>query len=141
MAAMTVVFALSSCSSGPTVPDQAALESAASARLQAIPPPAPDKYRNMTDMRNWRNPYLVIFPEEVGLLDPANNEQHLLKTGEVLGALAALPASAWPYGRVVLMESPITGTEEQRIALRRTRGIVAGTLEGAHVLINWIPSA
>jgi len=132
---------LVSCSS-PKAPDQAALEAAALAQLQAIPPANPEKYRNMTNMKSWRNPYLVILPEGVGLLDPENNEQRLLKPGEVLRTLAALPASAWPYGRVVVVtENSITSTEEQRIAMRRNKGILAGTLEGAHVLINWIPSA
>jgi hypothetical protein len=142
VALMIVVAALSSCSSGPKEPDKAAEERAASARLQAIPSAANDKYRNMTNMKNWRNPYLIILPEGVGLLDPANNEQRLLKTDEMLEALAALPPSAWPYGRVVVVtENPIASTEEQRIAIRRNKGIVAGTLEGAHVLINWVPSA
>jgi hypothetical protein len=142
VAAMIVVAVLGSCSSSPKEPDKAAVESAASARLQAIPSAVHEKYRNMTDMKNWRNPYLIILPEGVGLLDPANNEQRLLKTDEMLEALAALPPSAWPYGRVVVVtENPITSTEEQRIAIRRNKGVVAGTLEGAHVLINWVPSA
>ena len=96
----------------------------------------------MPDMKNWRNPYLIVLPEGVGLLDPANNEQRLVKTDELLSTLAALPPSAWPYGRVVVVaENSVTSTEEQRIAIRRNKGIVAGTLEGAHVTINWVPSA
>jgi hypothetical protein len=58
----------------------------------------------------------------------------------VLNALARLPASAWPYGRavaVVVDEKPAS-SEQDKIALRRNRGIVAGDLEGAHVAINWI---
>ena len=93
-------------------------------------------------MKAWRNPYLIIRPDGVGLLDPANSEQRLLKPDEVLDALAALPASAWPYGRVVVVtENSLTSSEEQRIAIRRNKGIVAGTLESVHILINWVPSA
>jgi hypothetical protein len=96
----------------------------------------------MRDMKAWRNPYLTIRADGVGLLDPANNEQHLLRPDELLDALAALPVTAWPYGRVVVVtENPLTNSEEQRIALRRNKGIVAGTLESMHILINWVPSA
>jgi hypothetical protein len=60
----------------------------------------------------------------------------------VLDALAALPDSAWPYGRVVVVtENPVTRSEEQRIAIRRNKGIISGTLRGAHVLIHWAPAA
>ena len=68
------------------------------------------------------------------------NEEQILKPEEVLNALARLPASAWPYGRavaVVVDEKPAS-SEQDKIALRRNRGIVAGDLEGAHVAINWI---
>ena len=96
----------------------------------------------MRDMKDWRNPYLIIRPDGVGLLDPANNEQRLLKTDELVDRLAALPATAWPYGRVVVVtESPLTSSEDQRVAIRRNKGIVAGTLESLHILINWVPSA
>ena len=78
----------------------------------------------MRDMKAWRNPYLIIRVDGVGLLDPANNEQHLLKPDEVLDALAALPATAWPYGRVVVVtENPLTNSEEQKVAIRRNRAL------------------
>jgi hypothetical protein len=132
---------LAACSGAPKKPDQATRDASATARLQAIPSADPQRYRSMTDMKNWRNPYLVALPEGVGLLDANNNELRLLKTTEVLETLAALPASAWPYGRVVVLtENPITSTEQQRVAIRRNKNIVAGTLEGAHVLIHWVPS-
>jgi hypothetical protein len=53
-----------------------------------------------------------------------------------------LPASAWPYGRVVAVaENSPTSSEDQKVAIRRNKGIVAGTLESMHILINWVPSA
>jgi hypothetical protein len=96
----------------------------------------------MRDMKGWRNPYLIIRPDGVGLLDPANNEQRLLKTDEVEATLASLPATAWPYGRVVVVtESSPISSEDQKVAIRRIKGIVAGTLESLHIQINWVPSA
>jgi hypothetical protein len=133
---------LAGCSRAPGPPDRAAQEAAATARLQEIPPASPEKYRRMVDMKNWRNPYLVVLPEGIGLLDPDNNEQRLVKPDDVLQTLATLPASAWPYGRVVVVtENAITSNEDQRVAIRRNKGILAGTLQSAHVAINWVPSA
>jgi hypothetical protein len=122
-------------------PPRASQETASpEARLQQIPAADPQKYADMRDMKAWRNPYLIIRFDGVGLLDPANNEQRLLKPDEVLDALAALPASAWPYGRVVVMtETAAPSSEEQRVGIRRNKGIVAGTLESVHILINWVP--
>jgi hypothetical protein len=54
-----------------------------------------------------------------------------------------LPASAWPYGRAVaiLVNEKTSSSEQDKIALRRTRGIVEGDLKSAHVAINWIPTS
>ena len=93
-------------------------------------------------MKKWRNPYLVIRADGVGLLDPADNAEILLKPEELLDRLARLPASAWPYGRVVAAaENVVRISEQDRIAIRRNKGIVGGILEGAHVAIKWVPSA
>jgi hypothetical protein len=138
----SAVALLAGCST-PKAADKAALEAAASARIQAIPAADPAKYQNMQDMKQWRNPYLVIRPDGVALLDVANHEERIVKTGEVLSMLADLPASAWPYGRVVAVQDQSilsSGFQHDEVQLRRNRGIVAGTLEEAHVLINWVPS-
>jgi len=65
-----------------------------------------------------------------------------LRPEELLNALAQLPPSAWPYGRVVaiLGEVKPSSPEADKIAIRRIRGIVAGELQGAHVAIEWEPA-
>jgi hypothetical protein len=86
----------------------------------------------------------VIRPDVVGLLSSvAANEEQILKPEQVLSALAQLPASAWPYGRAVaiLVEEKPTSSEQDKIALRRNRGIVEGDLQGANVAIRWIPAS
>ena len=91
--------------------------------------------------RHWSNPYLVIRADYVGLLtDVSANEEQMLKPEEVLTALAHLPATAWPYGRAVaiLVDEKQTTSEQDKIALRRNRGIVEGDLRGAQVAIRWI---
>jgi hypothetical protein len=97
----------------------------------------------MKDMKGWRNPYLIVAAEGVALLDPDNHEEHLLKPEELAPALAQLPASAWPYGRVVAVaeNGQRASVADDAVKVRKNRALVAGTLESMHVLINWVPSA
>ena len=113
-------------------------------QLQAVAPADPAKFPVLKESKHWSNPYLVVRPAAVGLLtDVAANEEQFVKPEEVLKALAQLPAAAWPYGRAVaiLVDAKATSSEQDKIALRRNRGIVAGELQSAHVAINWIPSS
>jgi hypothetical protein len=112
-------------------------------RIEALPPADNQKVSAVRDMKNWKNPYLIVRTDGVGLLDPANNEQKILTPDQLLAALADLPSSAWPYGRVVAVtESFPTGSSDaDKAQLRRNRALVAGTLESLHVVINWVPSA
>ena len=135
------VVVLASCSA-PKSPDPAALEASATARILAIPPATPEKYRGMRDMKGWRNPYLIIRADGVALLDPENHLERILKPGELTQALGNLPPAAWPYGRVVAVtENGVRGSADDSVKIRQNRALVAGTLESMHVLINWIPSS
>jgi hypothetical protein len=135
------IFLLVSCS-GRNTATAVAGHVDPSQQIQKIPPADPRSYSHLRDMKNWRNPYLVIHKDGAGLLDVGNNEERLLKPEELPAALAGLPASAWPYGRVVaVQEIGLHGSQEDEIALRRSRALVAGTLEEMHVLINWVPSS
>lgn len=110
--------------------------------LQAIPAPDDAKLERIHDMRTWRNPYLIVRPDGVALLDAADNAEIKLKPGELLGALAALPASNWPYGRVVAAAAnSAKASEQESVAIRRNKGIVGGILQGAHIAVKWVPSA
>jgi hypothetical protein len=133
------VAVLVSCSAAPKTPDPTAL---ATARILAIPEPTPEKYRGLIHMKGWRNPYLIIRADGVGLLDPDDHLERILKPAELTQALGNLPASAWPDGRVVaVMENGVKASADDDVRIRANRAIVAGTLESMHVLINWIPSA
>jgi hypothetical protein len=136
----TLAVLLISCSA-PQGPDTAALEASAAARILAIPPASPEKYRGMIDMKGWQNPYLIIKADGVALLDAGNHEERLLKPAELTQALAKLPPSAWPYGRVVAVTENGVRAAGDDVPIRKNRAIVAGALESLHVLINWIPSA
>ncbi len=111
------------------------------ARIQKIPSADPQKYVGMRDMKAWRNPYLIVRLDGVGLLDVSNNEQQIVDPDKLSAALAKLPGSAWPYGRIVaIQEISTTASEDDKAKLRKNRALVAGTLESMQVLINWVPS-
>jgi hypothetical protein len=110
--------------------------------LQAIPPADSVKYQHIRNMKDWRNPYLIVRTDGVALFDAADSAEIILKTEELLPALAKLPASNWPYGRVVAAtEAGRNSSEQDRVAIRRNKGIVGGILQGAHIAVDWVPSA
>lgn len=139
---LIITCILASCSAGP-MPHGNAPDPGPEARIQAIPAADAAQYSHVRNYKNWPNPFLIVRADGIALLDVQNNEEHILKPDELTPALAKLPASAWPFGRVVaVQESAVrNASQEEEIAIRRNRGILAGTLEGLHVLINWIPSA
>ena len=94
-------------------------------------------------MKNWQNPYLIIRADGVVLYDVADNAEIALKTDDLLTELAKLPASNWPYGRVVAAVEAIgkNASEQEKVAIRRNKGIVGGMLQGAHIAVDWVPSA
>jgi hypothetical protein len=109
--------------------------------LQAIPSANSSQYDRIRDMKTWRNPYLIIRTDGVVLYDVADSAEIRLKPEELLPALANLPASNWPYGRVVAAaENNLRSSDEDRAKIRRNKGIIGGVLEGAHIAIKWVPS-
>jgi hypothetical protein len=111
--------------------------------LQVIPAADFAQFERIQDMKTWRNPYLIVRPDGVALLDVPDNAEIILKPAELLTALAALPASNWPYGRVVAAaaENKTKASDQDGVAIRRNKGIVGGILEGAHIAVKWVPSA
>lgn len=110
--------------------------------LQAIPAANSTEYDHIRDMKTWRNPYLIVRSDGVALYDVADNAEIRLKPDELLPALAKLPASNWPYGRVVAAaETTTRNSDQDAAAIRRNKGIIGGVLEGAHIAVKWVPAA
>lgn len=119
---------------GPQAPDPQTV-------LQTIPPADSAKYQRVQDMKNWRNPYLIVRADGVALFDVADSAEIVLKPDDLLPELAKLPASNWPYGRVVAAaENSTRGSEQAAIAIRKNKGIVGGLLQGAHIDVKWVPT-
>jgi len=110
--------------------------------LQAIPAANSAEYDRIRDMKTWRNPYLIVRSDGVALYDVADNAEIRFKPEELLPALAKLPASDWPYGRVVAAtETKSRDSDQDAVAIRRNKGIIGGLLEGAHIAVKWVPTA
>ncbi len=136
---MTAV--LTACSAPPKPPSPADQQLSAAARLQRIPAADPARYDNPAEMKAWKNPYLLLRTDGVGLVDRQNNEIRILKTEEVVQTLAQLPPQSWPYGRVVaIQENSVPASDSDATQVRATRGLVAGALDSNHVAIEWIPA-
>lgn len=90
-------------------------------------------------MKTWKNPYIIVRADGVTLYDSADSAEILLKTNELLPALATLPAANWPYGRVVAAAEDVKRNSEQDgVAIRRNKGIVGGMLHEAGVEVRWV---
>jgi hypothetical protein len=134
--------ALVSCTAAPQTPDAAALEATARAHVLAIPQITDEQNRSLAKTKGWRNPYLIVRADGVALLDPDDHLERILKPEELTQTLGNLPPSAWPYGRVVAVtENGVRASADEDVKIRKNRAVVAGTLEGLHVVIHWIPSA
>jgi hypothetical protein len=109
--------------------------------LESIPAPDPSKYPNFSDMTAWKNPYLVVREDGIGFVDLSNREIHVLKQEEIPAELVALPSSAWPYGRVVLVAQavPKNPSEQTKADLRKNRALLLGTLKELDVQVREAP--
>jgi hypothetical protein len=109
--------------------------------LESIPAPDPSKYPNFSDLTGWKNPYLVVRADGIGFVDLSNREIHVLTQEEIPAELVALPSSAWPYGRVVLVAQavPKNPSEQTKADLRKNRALLLGTLKDLDVQVREAP--
>ena len=109
-----------------------------------IPPPDPGKYKDVRDARDWQNPYLVIRAEGVEVISrSAAVERQSIPCDELAVFLESLPATAWPYGRVVAAQEigirRGDGRDDQPIAENKAR--VERILRLLGIQVDWRASA
>ena len=109
-----------------------------------IPPPDPSKYKDVRDARDWQNPYLVIRAEGVEVISrSAAVERQSIPCDELAVFLESLPATAWPYGRVVAAQEigirRGDGRDDQPIAENKAR--VERILRLLGIQVDWRASA
>jgi len=138
IAAFILLGALVACSKPP---QPETTETPQASGLESIPEPDPSKYPNFSDMTGWKNPYLVVREDGIGLVDFSNREVRILKLEEIPAELVSLPSSAWPYGRVVLISQvvPKNPSEQTKADLRKNRALLLGTLKELDVQVREAP--
>lgn len=106
-----------------------------------IPAADPKKYQGIHDGKDWRNPYLIVRAEGieiVGLSDVRNP----LTIDAALAILEGLPASAWPYGRVVAIQDiGVVASEDQHSRVLENRNTLSARLGELGVIVGLWPSA
>jgi hypothetical protein len=139
IAAAVLLAALVACSKPPQT--ETATETPQSTGLESIPMPNPSLYPSLSDMRSWKNPYLVVREDGIGIVDLSNREIHVLKPEEVPAELVSLSSSAWPYGRVVLVAQavPQNPSDQTKADLRKNRALLLGTLKQLDVQFREAP--
>ena len=148
----------SGCRRGPATPptaeqgrtleqQQHALNDQVRSELASIPAPLKSKYMAVRSLTAWENPYLTVQDTmltlhvtladantsalgEGGMLRPkgARRQDLTIRPGELAAALNAVPATAWPYGRVLAVEEAHNTPAKVVPAVRRTMENVMRTL-------------
>jgi len=114
-------------------------------RLNArIGPADPQRYKSIRDAKDWENPYLVIRREGIEVIAKGlpSGRQTVAAT-DLQRTLIDLPATAWPYGRVVAMQDigirAADRGDEQPIA--DNRNVALAGLKRLQVTVERWPSA
>jgi hypothetical protein len=129
------------------------------AELEQIPLPTKSLYIDIHDPAAWENPFLSVGPDTIslrilmpdtnpspagqgGLLRPeaARRQQLDLRPSDLDEAVAAIPAGAWHYGRVIaIIESPSAASKD-RIKVRRNLETAINRLNDLGVVVEEWPS-
>jgi hypothetical protein len=146
-----------------TTPQLASPQQIDSARQQIsfIPPPSKSRYMAVHSLSTWENPYLTVQqniatlhvtvadanPSTLGtggMLRPAaaRRQDVIIRTSDLPQALAAVPESSWPYGRVVAVEEAHDTPQSARPAVRRNVEATLKTLSDLGVVVyEWNEAA
>jgi hypothetical protein len=123
------------------------------ADLKQVPDPLKSHYLGVSTADAWQNPFVVVGTDSLkvivfmgdanpsamgagGLLRPKGARKDIVQIApEKLGeTLSDLPASAWPYGRVVAVEESKQPERTDRAAMRRNMERALATLSNLGVV-------
>lgn len=109
-----------------------------------IGPAILQRYRSIRDGKHWENPYLVIRRDGIELIAKGLPfvRQAVVST-DLRRTLVELPVTAWPYGRVVVVQEigirAADTSDEQSIA--DNRNLTLAILKTLHITVERWPSA
>jgi hypothetical protein len=108
------------------------------AELSSIPLPTKSLYVDVHEPSQWANPFLAVGPDTITLrvlmadanpstlgqgtlLRPvaARRQELELRPADLEKAIVAVPADAWPYGRVIAIAESLSAPPQDRPKVRR----------------------
>ena len=129
------------------------------AELSKIALPTKSRYVDVHEPGAWTNPFISFDSQMVnlrvtmadanpsalgqgGILRPssARRNEVQIKPQDLVSALIALPAGAWPYGRVVAIEESPLADRKARPAIRRQMEAAIAQLNDLGVVVDEWPS-
>jgi hypothetical protein len=132
-------------------------EEAARQEIDQIPPPAKSRYLAVHTQESWANPFLIVGRDSVHvrvilpdvnpgaygtgtMLRPSDARKQELdvRLANLPNALSAIPAGAWPYGRVVAVEeTPITAKADRPQVRRNVEATIQVLNDLGVVVDEW----
>jgi hypothetical protein len=70
------------------------------------------RYEAVPSEKDWRNPFMLLTDRGLELRSLSRPEPRVVAVTDLREALAALPVSDWPYGRVAVLQSPGIGSTD-----------------------------
>ena len=129
------------------------------AELDQIVLPTKSLYIDVHDPAQWANPFLLVGADTVGLrimmpdanpspvgqgtlLRPAaaRRQELELRLSDLSSAVSAIPAGAWPYGRVIAVAESPSAAPKDRPMVRRNVEAVIRQLNDLGVIVEEWPS-
>jgi hypothetical protein len=135
---LCVAIAFVSCSQPATI--QRVADTGVSPLKNRIPPPDPNKYRSVTDARDWKNPYLLVQANGIRPISAATGAP-TMSPADVVVYLEKLPSIAWPYGLVVAVQENGVRATGDDARIKRNREELVRLLEEAGIRVSAWPSA
>ncbi len=127
--------------------------------LETVPPPSKNLYMAIHTRQSWTNPFVIVSKSTVNLtilmadngpagspgseiLRPvaARRRELDLRLSDLPEALAATPASVWPYGRVIAVEEDPLEQKTDRAQTRRNLEATMQMLNDLGVVIYEWPA-
>jgi len=129
------------------------------AELEQIPLPTKSLYIDIHDPAAWNNPFLSVGPDTISLRillpdanpapagqgnmlrpEAARRQQLELRPSDLGNAVAAIPAGAWPYGRVIAIAESPSAAPKDRPKVRRNVEAAIQQLNDLGVVVEEWPS-
>ncbi|HWT66502.1 MAG TPA: hypothetical protein VN151_10350 [Terracidiphilus sp.] len=129
------------------------------AALESIPLPTKSLYVDIHEPSAWANPFLTVEagtidlriiradanPSKVGqgtMLRPsaARRQELQIRPDDLVRAIVALPAGAWPYGRVIAIAESPTAPPKDRPQIRRNVEAAIQQLNDIGIVVQEWPS-